>query len=93
MGARYTAKQAADYARTCEARGILEACGVALRADFHALSSSQVEALVAAAKRARYRRPAHANGSTGRYYHALLQRRARGTVEALDAKRSEHEGA
>jgi hypothetical protein len=58
------------------ARETLKACGVELGADFHTLSNSQVDALLYEANRASYRKPKNANGSRGRYFHALLQRRA-----------------
>jgi hypothetical protein len=55
---------------------ILHRCKVPLGADFHTLSSSQVEALLVEADRLKYRKPKNANGSRGRYFHAALQRRA-----------------
>ena len=64
-----------DEARD-HARNVLRACGVPLGADFHTLGSTTVEALLEHADRDRYRKPRHANGSRGRYYHAMLQRRA-----------------
>jgi hypothetical protein len=54
----------------------LNRCNVPVGADFHTLSSSQVEALLVQADRLRYRKPANANGSRGRYFHAYLQRKA-----------------
>jgi hypothetical protein len=54
----------------------LERCNVPLGADFHTLSSSQVECLLVEANRLKYRKPHNANGSRGRYFHDLLQRRA-----------------
>lgn len=42
--------------------------------DFDVLRSSQVDGLVNAARRYGYRKPKNANGSTGRYFHAYLQR-------------------
>ena len=60
------------------ARETLCACGVAIGADYHTLRSAHVEALLAEADRVRYRKPAGANGSRARYFHDLLQRRARG---------------
>lgn len=54
-----------------------DAPGIDVRtADFHTLSSAQVERIVDAAKRYRYRKPANANGSTARYFFAMLQRHA-----------------
>jgi hypothetical protein len=54
----------------------LKACGVPVGADFHQLDRAQVGALLVEADRVRYRRPRDANGSRGRYFHDLLQRRA-----------------
>lgn len=45
-------------------------------ANFHALSSAQVERLLDAAKQYRYRKPKNANGSTARCFFAMLQRHA-----------------
>lgn len=59
------------------ARAVLAAAGVRLGQDFHTLSSSQVDTLLAEADREHYRKPKSANGSRGRYYHDLLQRRAK----------------
>ena len=44
------------------------------RGDFHALSSTIVDRLVAEAKEVGYRKPKNANGSRGRYFHAYLSR-------------------
>jgi len=66
-------KQAAGL----NARMVLEAARVPLGADFHTLSSAQVEALLDEAKRMRYQRPANANGSKARYFHDYMQRLAR----------------
>jgi hypothetical protein len=63
-------------ARTTSARAILASCQIAIGADFHALTRDQVDNLIAAADRANYRRPANANGSRARYFHAMIQRRA-----------------
>lgn len=60
-----------------QAHEALQRAGVAVGADFHTLSSSQVEALLAEADRVKYRKPRNANGSRGRYFHDLLQRCAR----------------
>jgi hypothetical protein len=54
----------------------LERCNVPVGADFHTLSSSQVDALLTEADFFRYRKPTNANGSRGRYFHAHLQRKA-----------------
>lgn len=59
------------------ARETLRMCRVDIGADFHTLSTSQVESLLAEADRVKYRKPSNANGSRGRYFHDLLQRRAR----------------
>ncbi len=58
------------------ARETLQRCGVAIGADFHALPSAAVEALVSAADEWRYRKPRNANGSRGRSFHDMLPRRA-----------------
>lgn len=60
-----------------EAQAILDACGVPIGEDYHALSSRQVDALLAEARKRNYRKPATASGSTGRYFHARLVRAAR----------------
>jgi len=49
---------------------------VPLDRDFHSLDSSTVESIIAAADSVKYRRPANANGSRARYFHAYLQRLA-----------------
>lgn len=59
------------------ARAVLSAAKVALGQDFHTLSAAQVSELLVEADRVRYQKPARANGSRGRYFHDLLQRRAR----------------
>lgn len=43
--------------------------------DFHTLSSSQVDSILAEADRAGYRKPKNANGSRARYFYSLWQRR------------------
>ncbi len=48
-----------------------------LDSDFHALRSSEVDGVIAAADSRGYRKPRNANGSRARYFHAYL-RRARG---------------
>lgn len=58
------------------ARGALGASGVALGADYHALSTSQVESLLAWSRHWKYRKPRAADGSTARYFHDMLQRLA-----------------
>lgn len=58
------------------ARETLKWCGVPVGADFHTLRSSHVDKLEQAAADVRYRKPRNANGSTARYFHDLMQRRA-----------------
>lgn len=60
-----------------EALAILTASGIAQGADFHTLSSAQVDALLVHAKQRKYRKPRDANGSRARYFHAYLERTAR----------------
>lgn len=59
------------------ARQVLQLANISLGQDFYTLSSSQVDILLAEAKRVRYQRPKNANGSTGRYFHDRLQRLAK----------------
>ena len=63
-------------AERTHARAALAAAGIAVGQDFHTLSGGQVDRLLEEADRVKYRRPTGANGSRGRYFHALLQRRA-----------------
>lgn len=58
------------------ARATLAHLNIEVGQDFHTLKSSQVDALLAEADRAKYQKPAQANGSRARYFHDLLQRRA-----------------
>jgi hypothetical protein len=58
------------------ARSVLRNCNIPLGADFHALPAGTVESLLMWADACRYRKPKNANGSRGRYFHALMQRRA-----------------
>jgi hypothetical protein len=44
--------------------------------DFHALTTAEVERLIAEANRVHYRAPKVRNGSRARYFHAKLQREA-----------------
>lgn len=60
-----------------DAKSTLERLGIPLGEDFHALTRAQVDALLDEAKRRRYRRPDHANGSRARYFHDMMQRRAK----------------
>ena len=55
----------------------LKWCRIPLGEDFHCLTTAQKDALEQAADRVRYQRPRNANGSRLRYYHDLLQRRAK----------------
>lgn len=48
--------------------------GIDFNEDFHALPSSKVDLIVEAAKACKYRLPAHANGSTGRYFFYSLSK-------------------
>lgn len=59
-----------------EARAILHRCGAARGADFYTLPSSVTNLLSDEAHARGYRKPTSANGSTGRYFHAHLQRLA-----------------
>lgn len=63
------------------ARATLQLLNIDFGQDFHTLRSTQVDALLVEADRAQYRRPANANGSRARYFHDLLQRRARAKGE------------
>jgi hypothetical protein len=64
-------------AERANARAVLAANHVALGQDFFTLRADQVAGLLEEADRVHYRKPRAANGSRGRYFHALLQRRAR----------------
>jgi hypothetical protein len=70
-------KQRHAESERLNARATLANLNIAVGQDFHTLSSSQVDALLCEADRARYRKPANANGSRARYFHDRLQRRAR----------------
>lgn len=59
------------------ARAVLKAANIAIGQDFYTLSAWQVGMLLDEADRVKYFKPRNANGSRGRYFHALLQRRAR----------------
>ena len=59
-----------------EARTMLETCGVPIGAEYYALRSAQVDALIAMADKYRYCKPRNANGSRSRYFHEMLQRKA-----------------
>lgn len=60
-----------------DARAILQAINAHVGQDFDTLRSSQVDELLVEADRVRYRKPKNANGSRGRYFYTLMQRRAR----------------
>lgn len=64
-------------AKKADALRVLDMCGIPLGVDFHMLRCDQVERLVEQADIRRYRKPKNANGSRGRYFHDLMQRRAR----------------
>jgi hypothetical protein len=59
-----------------DARHLADLHGVDLTRDFHALTSSEVESVIAAADAHGYRKPRNANGSRGRSFHAYLSRAA-----------------
>ena len=65
--ARLTRGEALDLARLH---------GFPLDSDFHALTSGEVEGVLAAADARGYRKPRTANGSRGRSFHAYLRRAA-----------------
>ena len=69
-----TPKQAANR---MHARAALARMAIPIGQDFHRLDSDSVAALLAEADLVRYRAPKNANGSRARYFHNLLQRRAR----------------
>lgn len=62
-----------------DARAILTACGCKCADDFHTLNADKVERLLMHADARRYRKPASANGSRARYWHAYLVRQCRKT--------------
>jgi len=63
------------------ARAILSDCNINVAQDFFTLSSAQVECLLDHADTHKYRKPKNANGSRGRYFHAYVQRKARGDAQ------------
>lgn len=71
-------QQATKYDYPAIARAVLLACAIPIGADFHTLNTSTVESLLYWADHYKYRKPKNANGSRGRYFHDLMQRRARG---------------
>ena len=58
------------------ALAVLAAANITVGQDFFTLGSSQVCRLLEEADRVHYRKPRNANGSRGRYFYALLTRRA-----------------
>lgn len=60
-----------------QARNILRLCHIDPKEDFHAIGSARVSMLLIAADQLKYRKPRNANGSRGRYFHAMLVRKAR----------------
>jgi hypothetical protein len=75
-----------------DAGDILSRCRIDRGADFHALPSGKVDALVAEGRAVAYRKPRNANGSYGRCFHAYLMRLIRNRPaahlarEVLDAR-------
>jgi hypothetical protein len=59
-----------------DAYALANAYRIPLGLDFHALDTAQVENVIAAADSVKYRKPANANGSRARYFHARLVRAA-----------------
>lgn len=55
---------------------ILARCSIERGADFHALSSEQIEALLSVVKERKYRKRKDAPGSTARMFHSYVERRA-----------------
>jgi hypothetical protein len=64
-------------AERINARVVLSGCRIPLGEDFHLLTRAQVDALLVEADRTRYQQPRNANGSRARYFHDLMQRRAK----------------
>lgn len=58
------------------ARMVLRNCAISVGSDYHTLSSTAVDSLLHWADWWGYRKPKNANGSRGRYFHDMLQRRA-----------------
>lgn len=63
--------------RRASACAVLDSCQINPSRDFFTLSPSEVSCLLEWANVWKYRKPKNANGSRGRYFYALLQRRAR----------------
>lgn len=64
-------------AERINARAVLAGARIALGQDGDTLTRDQVDQILVEADRVHYQTPKDANGSRGRYFHALLQRRAR----------------
>lgn len=64
-------------AERLNARATLAMLKIAIGQDFHTLDLIQKGKLLDEADRVKYRKPPQANGSRARYFHALLQRRAK----------------
>ena len=58
------------------ALAVLVSINASVGQDFHTLTTSQVDAVIAEATRVRYQKPANANGSRARYFYQRLQREA-----------------
>ena len=58
------------------AQALLSLWNADIGQNFYTLSPSQVVQVLEEADRVRYRKPASANGSRGRYYYQLVQRAA-----------------
>ena len=70
--------------KACAAKQLLKKAGVPMGRDFHSLSSSQVDAVVAAAKAVGYRKSKSAPGSTGRMFYQYVDRTS---CAGLDGRR------
>jgi hypothetical protein len=60
--------------KTVLRNGLSQSYGINFSEDFHTLNSSQVEAILEAAKSWGYRKPKNANGSRARCFFAYLAR-------------------
>ena len=60
-----------------DARAILASISAEIGQDFFTLAPSQVCALLVFADLRRYQKPKNSNGSRGRYFYQLVQRRAK----------------
>lgn len=69
------------------ARQILRNCAIPIGADFHTLPSGKVFSLLCWMDSCGYRKPRNANGSRGRYFHDMMQRRAK-RITVADARRN-----